>query len=72
MARPHLLPAQTRFREAETRASIDELIRPGLSRAFPLPAGTPADHRFSQLLGALAQVKSGTSQATQPRRASAS
>ena len=38
----------------ETYPSIDNLIRPGLRRAFPLPAkGQAADERFGVLLRAL-------------------
>lgn len=41
---------------AESRAHIDVLIRPGLRRAFPLPAAEQAgDERFRLLLEALAQ-----------------
>lgn len=45
----------------ETYPSIDTVIRPGLRRAFPLPAkGQAADERFGVLLGALAQRTVGT------------
>ena len=50
--------------DAETRTSIDTLIRPGLRRAFPLPTDNHAhDDRFRLLLEALAQRSGGTSQA---------
>ncbi len=71
MPHHHLRPAQAHSGTAETRASIDDLIRPGLSRAFPLPDPSSADERFSRLLEALAQVKKGTSQVTPPGRVSA-
>lgn len=49
--------------DAETRTSVDTLIRPGLRRAFPLPAEDHAhDDRFRLLLDALAQRASGGSQ----------
>ena len=42
--------------DAEPRASLGDLIRPGLLKAFPLPAERPApDDRFRLLLDALAQ-----------------
>jgi hypothetical protein len=47
---------------AEPRASIDELIRPGLRQAFPLPArGGADDEKFRLLLHALAQSQGGNS-----------
>ena len=47
---------------AETRASMDALIRPGLLKAFPLPAeGQAHDDRFRLLLEALAQRRDGSS-----------
>ena len=52
--------------DAETRTSMDSLIRPGLRRAFPLPADDHAhDDRFRLLLEALAQRSGASSQATQ-------
>lgn len=55
MAHPPLWPVPAHPHTAETRTSIDDLIRPGLSRAFPLPEEPQADERFGQLFRALAQ-----------------
>ena len=50
--------------DAETRTSMDALIRPGLLRAFPVPADDHAhDDRFRLLLDALAQRHGATHQA---------
>ena len=57
MARPHRLPAQAHSDNAEAGTSVDDLIRPGLSQAFPVPEQPPADERFRRLLEALAQPK---------------
>ena len=44
---------------AMTGASLDDLIRPGLRHAFPLPAEDgPNEDRFRRLLEALAQARS--------------
>ena len=56
----------------ETRASVDDLIRPGLSRAFPLPDQSHADERFTRLLEALARVGKATSQGAELSRMTAS
>jgi hypothetical protein len=46
---------------ALTDASIDELIRPGLHQAFPLPSGEDAtEAKFRGLLSALAQRSSAS------------
>ena len=58
--------------DAEPRAHIDVLIRPGLRRAFPLPAeGQAGDERFRLLLNALAQRRGGSSPAAQAETTSA-
>lgn len=45
---------------ALTDTSLDELIRPGLRLAFPLPLEDgPDEARFCRLLDALAQSQSG-------------
>ena len=49
----------------EPRASIHDLIRPNLRRAFPLPTAEPVDDKFRRLLEALAQ-HSGRSPQTAP------
>ena len=52
-----------RARDAEPRASLGDLIRPGLLKAFPLPAEGPTpDDRFRLLLDALAQRSGDTGQ----------
>jgi hypothetical protein len=44
----------------EGRASLDDMLRPSLRHAFPLPAeGLATDDKFRQLLDALAQIKVG-------------
>ena len=55
--RPHsFIPAAS----ALTGTSIDDLIRPGLHLAFPLPSeDEPNEARFRRLLDALAQRRSG-------------
>ncbi|HVG49670.1 MAG TPA: hypothetical protein VM899_16215 [Rubellimicrobium sp.] len=51
--------------DAEIRASMDALIRPGLLRAFSLPAVDQADDgRFRLLLDTLAQLRPRDSQAS--------
>jgi hypothetical protein len=55
----------------ETRASLDDLIRPGLSRAFPLPDGSHVDERFARLLEALAQVSTEPSHGARIRQVAA-
>lgn len=54
---PHdLRRPEARPDEGEARAPIEDLIRPGLLRAFPLPApGGGEDERFRVLLDALAR-----------------
>jgi hypothetical protein len=54
--RPHVyVPGGT----AVTGTSVDDLIRPGLRHAFPLPAEDgPNEDRFRRLLEALAQARS--------------
>jgi hypothetical protein len=45
---------------AVSGASIDDLIRPGLRLAFPLPSESdPNEDRFRHVLDALAQRRSG-------------
>jgi hypothetical protein len=52
--------------DTEARASIDDLIRPSLLQAFPLPADDHGqDHRFRLLLDALAQRRGGSCQVAQ-------
>lgn len=47
----------------EPGATIDDLIRPGLRQAFPLPEdGYGSDERFRRLLDALAQRRSDPQQ----------
>ncbi len=41
----------------ESRTSIDALIRPGLRKAFSVPAEGQGDEQFRLLLDALAQRK---------------
>ena len=60
MARYSLRSAQNPSEDADARTSIDDLIRPGLTQAFLLPAEPQADERFSQILEALAQRRDRT------------
>ena len=55
--RPHsFIPAAS----ALMGTSVDDLIRPGLRLAFPLPSESdPNEDRFRRLLDALAQRRSG-------------
>lgn len=49
-------PTEARSEADERRPSISDLIRPGLLRAFPLPATGGADEeRFRSLLDSLAR-----------------
>ena len=54
---PHYQPhAHVPFGTAMTSTSVDELIRPSLRRAFPLPSWDDASEaKFRLLLDALAQ-----------------
>ncbi len=46
--------------DREPRNSVDDLIRPCLRKAFPLPVpGQTGDDRFAVMLAALAQLGSG-------------
>jgi hypothetical protein len=48
---------------ASTGSSVDELIRPGLRLAFPLPAeGDPNEDKFCRVLDALGQRSRQTSE----------
>ena len=60
MARHYLRSAQSPSEDADARTSMDDLIRPGLTQAFPLPPEPQADERFSQILEALAQQRDRT------------
>ena len=54
--RPH---AHVAGGSAMTGTSLDDMIRPGLRHAFPLPAEDgPNEDRFRRLLAALAQTRS--------------
>ena len=56
MARHKALPLHDRFGAFMTRASIDDLLRPSLRWAFPLPDREHSDdERFRLVLTALAQ-----------------
>ena len=58
MARHYLRSTQAHAEAADPGTSIDDLIRPGLSRAFPVPDKAESDNeRFSWLLEALAQQR---------------
>lgn len=62
MTHHYLRPTQVVSRDSEGRTCMDDLIRPGLSQAFPLPAkGDPDDERFGRLIEALVQRRQGTS-----------
>jgi hypothetical protein len=47
---------------ALTDTSIDDLIRPGLHRAFPLPSDDDIEQKFRGLLAALAQRTSASAE----------
>ena len=51
MPRHQFIPSST----SEASTSIDECIRPGLRRAYPLHDDFGEDRRFQRLLDALAQ-----------------
>jgi hypothetical protein len=71
MAHHDLLHASAPFGPEEPRAPIDDLIRPGLRRAFPLPETDHAeDERFRVLLEALAVRSRERSQVAAPENAS--
>ena len=56
MSRHEVPQPSVRWTAAEDRSTMDELIRPGLRRAFPLPQDDQdRDERFRLLLEALAE-----------------
>ena len=57
MGRHNQLLANSSYGVTESRTSIDALIRPGLRKAFPLPAEGQGDEQFRLLLDALVQRK---------------
>ena len=61
MARNNILPSYDQFGAPVTRASIDDLLRPSLRWAFPLPDKAHADdERFLRVLNALARHRGET------------
>ena len=56
MSRHEVSQAGVRWTAAEDRSTMDELIRPGLRQAYPLPQDDKGhDERFLLLLEALAE-----------------
>jgi hypothetical protein len=67
MARHDPIPSHARPGFTEPRGAMDDLIRPNLRRAFPLPA-TTEDEKFRALLAALAERGQGADQASSHAR----
>ncbi|HVG48630.1 MAG TPA: hypothetical protein VM899_10915 [Rubellimicrobium sp.] len=54
MARHDPIPHHAHLGFRDTQVPMDDLIRPNLRRAFPLPSA--ADDKFQDLLAALAEL----------------